>query len=141
MSGATAIRTRTRADSDPLSRLLKPSAGETPQERQVRLEQEALARKISDAIDEQLRQERVQRTKSRKEIRILLLGGSTFAVPYSGDPDIISVTDAILRNRSVRKREKVTVFPLKPEAVSVSDSHRGYPILVIIPCEYQITGL
>jgi guanine nucleotide-binding protein alpha-1 subunit len=72
MSGA--IRSRARADSDPLSRLLKPSAGETPQERQARLEQEALAQKISDAIDEQLRKEKAEKTKSRKEIRVLLLG-------------------------------------------------------------------
>jgi guanine nucleotide-binding protein alpha-1 subunit len=74
MNGAPATRSRTRADSDPLSRLLKPAAGETPQERQARLEQEALAQKISDAIDEQLRKEKAEKTKSRKEIRVLLLG-------------------------------------------------------------------
>ncbi|KIM27401.1 hypothetical protein M408DRAFT_169642 [Serendipita vermifera MAFF 305830] len=67
---------RARADSDPLSRVLKPASGESPQERQARLEQEAEAKRISDAIDEQLRREKVEKTKARKEIRVLLLGQS-----------------------------------------------------------------
>ena len=77
MNGAPATKGHARVDSDPFSHLLKPAAGETPQERQARLEAEAQARKISDAIDEQLRKEKVEKTKSRKEIRILLLGTFT----------------------------------------------------------------
>lgn len=76
MSAAvSAPRGRARADSDPFSRLLRPSAAETPEEKQARLEAEAQARKISDAIDEQLRKEKLEKTKGRKEIRVLLLGG------------------------------------------------------------------
>jgi len=93
MTGASAVRTRTRADSDPLSRVLKPSAGETPQERQARLEQEALARKISDTIDEQLRKEKMEKTRSRKEIRVLLLG--KFFIPRSRFPSLHSPSQSL----------------------------------------------
>jgi hypothetical protein len=65
---------RSRAESDPFSHMLQPVTSETPQERQARLEQEALAKKISDAIDEQLRKEKADKEKRRPEVRILLLG-------------------------------------------------------------------
>lgn len=67
------VSARARAGSDPFAHMLQP-AGETPQARQARLEQEALAKKISDAIDEQLRKEKQDKTKKRPEVRILLLG-------------------------------------------------------------------
>jgi guanine nucleotide-binding protein subunit alpha len=48
--------------------------GETPQQRQERLQQEAEAKKISDAIDEQLRKEKTDKAKKTREVKILLLG-------------------------------------------------------------------
>ncbi|PVF92200.1 G-alpha-domain-containing protein [Serendipita vermifera] len=66
---------RMRSDSDPLNNVLHPS-NETPQERQARLEQEALAKKVSDAIDEQIRKEKAEKAKRKQEVRILLLGQS-----------------------------------------------------------------
>jgi guanine nucleotide-binding protein subunit alpha len=54
--------------------MLQPIAPETPQERRARLEQEALAQMVSDAIDEQLRKEKAEKAKRRPEVRILLLG-------------------------------------------------------------------
>jgi guanine nucleotide-binding protein alpha-1 subunit len=65
---------RARSDSDPLARVLRPSNAETPQERQARLEQEAYAKKVSDAIDEQIRKEKAEKAKRKQEVRILLLG-------------------------------------------------------------------
>ncbi|CAG7848096.1 SubName: Full=Related to guanine nucleotide-binding protein alpha-4 subunit {ECO:0000313/EMBL:CCA75894.1} [Serendipita indica DSM 11827] len=67
---------RPRAESDPLSKWLQPNGVETPQEREARLHQEAQAKKISDAIDEQLRREKAELSKKKKEVRILLLGQS-----------------------------------------------------------------
>ena len=65
---------RIRAGSDPLDHMLQPIAAETPQDRRARLEQEALAQMVSDAIDEQLRKEKAEKAKRRPEVRILLLG-------------------------------------------------------------------
>jgi guanine nucleotide-binding protein alpha-1 subunit len=49
-------------------------ADETPQERAQRLALEQEARRVSDEIDERLRQERNER-RNKKIVKILLLGG------------------------------------------------------------------
>ncbi|KAG8854253.1 hypothetical protein FRC20_001079, partial [Serendipita sp. 405] len=67
---------RGRAGSDPLNKWLEPAGEETPEQRASRLEQEAVAQKVSDAIDEQLRREKAELSKKKKEVRILLLGQS-----------------------------------------------------------------
>ncbi|KAG8826299.1 hypothetical protein FRC17_008298, partial [Serendipita sp. 399] len=64
---------RGRAGSDPLSKWIEPLPGETPQERAIRLEREAMAQKVSDAIDEQLRREKAELGRKKREVRILLL--------------------------------------------------------------------
>jgi len=64
-----------RSDSDPLlSALRAQQASESQVERQERLRREAEAKKISDAIDEQLKAEEKARAKKRTEVKILLLG-------------------------------------------------------------------
>lgn len=65
---------------DPLTLALNGliPADETPAERAQRLALEEQARKVSEAIDERLRQERIER-RNKKIVKILLLG--TFTSP------------------------------------------------------------
>jgi guanine nucleotide-binding protein alpha-1 subunit len=63
------------ANGDPFDALLRPPLDESEEEKNIRLAQEAEARRISQAIDESIRQERVRQRK-RKIVRVLLLGQS-----------------------------------------------------------------
>ncbi len=60
---------------DPITLLLSPPPNETAEERVIRLQKEAEARKISENIDEQLRRESAA-LKKRNVLRMLLLGQS-----------------------------------------------------------------
>ena len=60
---------------DPLTRALAPPPDETVEEREVRLNKEAEAQRVSDLIDESLRAERAS-WKKRKVLKVLLLGQS-----------------------------------------------------------------
>ena len=62
------------SQDDPISEALKPPASETPAERQLRLQKEAEARRISEKIDEDLRLERERMKKSRDDVKVILLG-------------------------------------------------------------------
>lgn len=62
--------------SDPLSAVLRPPANETPAEREVRVQKEVEAKKVSDAIDEQIRQEKAMLKKHKADVKVLLLGQS-----------------------------------------------------------------
>lgn len=70
--------------SDPLDALLRPPIDETEEEKQHRLSQEDEARRVSQAIDDTLKQERLQRKKA-KVVRLLLLGQSE-----SGESTLLS---------------------------------------------------
>ncbi|KAI6147830.1 guanine nucleotide binding protein, alpha subunit [Pisolithus tinctorius] len=61
---------------DPLTSALSPPSNETPEQRAAREHAEAEARRTSDAIDEQIRQERIALKKKKKPIKVLLLGQS-----------------------------------------------------------------
>lgn len=62
-------------DEDPLTRAMKPSKHETPQDKMLRLQAEAEAAKHSALIDQQLRAERAQLKKEAEKVhKILLLG-------------------------------------------------------------------
>ena len=75
VDATTYSEARMRSGSDPLARAMQPPENESIHERDERLKQEAKAKKISDDIDEQLKQERNQ-LKKRKQVRVLLLGQS-----------------------------------------------------------------
>ena len=60
---------------DPLDELLKPPPDETPEQREVRLQGEAEAKRVSLAIDATIKAERAARRKKRI-VRLLLLGQS-----------------------------------------------------------------
>lgn len=67
-----------RSESDPLLDALRAQqVNESQDERQKRLRREAAAKKISDAIDDQLKAEEKARAKKRTEVKILLLGALT----------------------------------------------------------------
>ncbi|KAF7312495.1 Guanine nucleotide-binding protein alpha-4 subunit [Mycena indigotica] len=60
---------------DPISLALRANhAAETPDERRSRLDAEAEAKRVSDRIDEELRQERERLRRSRGDVKLLLLG-------------------------------------------------------------------
>ncbi len=60
---------------DPLAAVMAPPPDETPDERAVRVQREEEARRISDAIDESIKQERLLQ-KRKKVVKLLLLGQS-----------------------------------------------------------------
>ncbi|EJD06518.1 guanine nucleotide binding protein alpha subunit [Fomitiporia mediterranea MF3/22] len=73
------IRTQTRTSSiysadDPLALALKPPPLETDHERELRIAAEHEAKRISDRIDEELRQEREAKRRANMQVKLLLLG-------------------------------------------------------------------
>ncbi|KDQ22516.1 hypothetical protein PLEOSDRAFT_1008980, partial [Pleurotus ostreatus PC15] len=60
---------------DPLDAVLRPPPDETPEQRQIRLAREESARKVSAAIDAEIKAER-QARKKKRIVRLLLLGQS-----------------------------------------------------------------
>jgi len=63
------------SSNDPLDEVLKPPSDETPEQRELRLEREAEAKRVSLAIDASIKAERHARRKKRI-VRLLLLGQS-----------------------------------------------------------------
>lgn len=63
------------SSDDPLDEVLRPPPDETPEQRELRLEREAEAKRISLAIDASIKAERQARRKKRI-VRLLLLGQS-----------------------------------------------------------------
>jgi hypothetical protein len=64
------------SDHDPLAAAIAPPQNESPAARTARLRAEAEARRVSDEIDEQLKQERALRRRQRPCVKVLLLGQS-----------------------------------------------------------------
>lgn len=64
------------AEDDPLARAIAPPADETPEMRTVRLQAEARAKQVSDAIDSQLLAEKQALKKKQRNVKVLLLGQS-----------------------------------------------------------------
>ncbi|GLB43580.1 putative G protein alpha subunit [Lyophyllum shimeji] len=67
---------RRRSMSDPLAAALLPPPNESPIERELRLKRETEARKTSENIDEMIRQERIQKKRTKADVKVLLLGQS-----------------------------------------------------------------
>ncbi|KAF8499582.1 G-alpha-domain-containing protein [Russula emetica] len=66
--------TRSEDSTDPLSRALEPPANETSEQRAMREAKEAEARRVSDHIDEQIKSEKQANSRSRAQVKVLLLG-------------------------------------------------------------------
>lgn len=62
------------SDDDPLARAIAPPPSETSEEREQRLTAEQEAKRVSDAIDDELNRQRIAEKKGPKAIKILLLG-------------------------------------------------------------------
>ncbi|KAH0585358.1 hypothetical protein H2248_008597 [Termitomyces sp. 'cryptogamus'] len=62
------------SQDDPLATVLRPSSTETDAQRRVRLATEAEARRVSEQIDEELRQERERMKRNKGDVKLLLLG-------------------------------------------------------------------
>ncbi|TDL24443.1 G-alpha-domain-containing protein [Rickenella mellea] len=60
---------------DPFDEVLRPPTDESPTQRAMRIQREDDARRVSDAIDESLKQEQRQK-KRKKPVKLLLLGQS-----------------------------------------------------------------
>lgn len=61
---------------DPLAAAAAPPSDETPQQRADREREEAEAKRVSDEIDQSLRDERAALRKKKKPVKVLLLGQS-----------------------------------------------------------------
>ncbi|KAF9238640.1 guanine nucleotide binding protein, alpha subunit [Melanogaster broomeanus] len=64
------------SSDDPFASALAPPANETASEKEGRERAEAEARRISESIDEEIRQERTALKKKKKPVKVLLLGQS-----------------------------------------------------------------
>jgi len=62
------------SQDDPITAALQPPATETEQQRYLRLEAEANAKRVSEQIDEDLKQERERLKRNKDDIKLLLLG-------------------------------------------------------------------
>jgi len=85
MRSAVTMAAAHRPSDDPFEELLQPPADETPEERDVRLEREAEATRISQAIDASIKAEKHARKKKRI-VRLLLLGQSESGERLSDPP-------------------------------------------------------
>ena len=68
------MRGYTLEPDDPLTRALAPPPNETDEQRQIRLAAEAEAKRVSDAIDEELQRQAKAEKRGPKLVKILLLG-------------------------------------------------------------------
>ncbi|KAG8216486.1 guanine nucleotide binding protein, alpha subunit [Butyriboletus roseoflavus] len=64
------------SDDDPLTRAIAPPPNETSAEREQRIAAEQEAKRVSDAIDEELNRQRIADKRNPKPVKILLLGQS-----------------------------------------------------------------
>ncbi|KAH9923267.1 G-protein alpha subunit [Fomitopsis serialis] len=62
------------ATEDPLSAIMRPPPAESSENRLARLQREANAKKISDSIDEAIKQDRERLKKRKEDVKLLLLG-------------------------------------------------------------------
>lgn len=64
--------------SDPLTIAMSPPVNETPEEKEVRLSTQAEAQRRSDAIDQEINEQRIADRKAAKCVRVLLLGKNLY---------------------------------------------------------------
>lgn len=62
--------------TDPFYEFMSPPLDETPAQATARRVRESNAQRVSDIIDEQIKQEKIQSKKGKKIIKVLLLGQS-----------------------------------------------------------------
>ena len=65
---------------DPLAAILRPPSGESDDERQLRMEREAEAKRISDAIDDELKKDERKWRKRKEDVKVSALCHRFFQV-------------------------------------------------------------
>ncbi|KZT73657.1 G-protein alpha subunit [Daedalea quercina L-15889] len=68
------LRSVATEPGDPFSAIMRPPAAESSDDRSARLQREANAKKISDSIDEAIKQDRERMKKRKEDVKLLLLG-------------------------------------------------------------------
>lgn len=68
--------TEAGGSDDPLTRAIAPPPDESPEDKQDRLEREVIAQRISDDIDESIKQDKIAFKKKGDLFKLLLLGQS-----------------------------------------------------------------
>jgi guanine nucleotide-binding protein subunit alpha len=63
-------------DEDPLARAIAPPLDESPEDKQARELAESEASRISEEIDNRIRQEKAALKKKKRAVKVLLLGQS-----------------------------------------------------------------
>ena len=76
-------RQKRSLDDDPLARAIAPPPNESPAEREHRMAAESEAKRVSDAIDDELNRQRIADKKNPRPVKILLLGASLPLPPSS----------------------------------------------------------
>ncbi|RXW24573.1 hypothetical protein EST38_g1305 [Candolleomyces aberdarensis] len=95
---------RRRTTSDPLAAALLPPPNESPIDRENRLKAEQDARKVSEHIDDMIRQERAERRRTRAEVKVLLLGQSE-----SGKSTTLKQTDILEDHEDAESLETASI--------------------------------
>ena len=94
------------SDHDPLAVAIAPPKNESPAARAARLRAEAEARRVSDEIDEQLKQDRVARRRQRPCVKVLLLGqsesGAFPAFSYLATSPLICLTPCLGKSTTLK---------------------------------------
>lgn len=85
------------SEDDPLTRALAPPPNETSAERQLRTAAEQEAKRVSDAIDDELNRQRIADKKSPRPVKILLLGASPTPTPT---PTTLQLSSPLLPGQS-----------------------------------------
>lgn len=92
-------------EGDPLAYLMLPPPNETEEQKQARMAAEAEAKRISDAIDEELQRQAKAEKRAPKPVKILLLGQSesgTWHGLFAPSPPV----DSGMRPRQINNTEE-----------------------------------
>ena len=109
-----------RREDDPLSAFTKPPRNETPAQRAQRLAKEEQAKKISDAIDENLKAEKIALRKQKYIVRVLLLGQSGSGVCSSSSLSSVYLFLVIAPGKSTTLKSIILSLVFLPLSTVVS---------------------
>lgn len=76
-------KTKIFTENDPLAYVMLPPPNETEEQRQARIAAEAEAKRISDAIDDELQRQAKADKRAPRPVKILLLGQSESGTSHS----------------------------------------------------------
>lgn len=130
MSKPVFDQVRRRTTSDPLAAAMLPPPNESPVDRENRLKAEYDARKVSEHIDELIRQERKEKNKTRPEVNVLLLGqsesGKSTTLKRESPPSLVSLSllsmflDSVTTSSSPCSLSLIVLAGLCPSTLTTS---------------------